>query len=439
MGKRPEVGAFVSYEQVPAGFEAIYTGETDLSQPDVPELGLRYSVDAEGNVTRQYSLWGFGRAREDQWDDEIQAINAMQVDLGPLSDPIRRIRQHIGSLVGCDNGVPVTIDEVLNAIGTGSLPALPLHAGCWMPSGPERTTQPLQHESMAAIETVLRGYLDGVPQDEAIAIYPYAAGFIDRTYAWLGPIDDLTALQRLMLSRVLLPFEYFAGHNPDPCEVLRTCFDEGEKGKALDAEISALAQIPAIYPNYREEYREALASIEDPEKAVIYTICGHIADCVSELSDCHHATFRRIERWIHGIGTLTWEMESRKPHVESQRLGRLLFGYAQALDRWLQDVPMQFLLLDMGHVDLGFDPKNEILRVYAYLGEPTPVKRWLAACLWYKCVLEPPACLYRSSWNHKDLLARAEDAGVSIRTWMDGVLAASRTPSLGSGAGDAGS
>jgi hypothetical protein len=86
--------------------------------------------------------------------------------------------------------------------------------------------------------------------------------------------------------------------------------------------------------------------------------------------------------------------------VERERLGRLLFGYVLGLDQWLKGTPMQFLLLDLGHVDLGFDPKNEILRVYAYLGEErTALKEWLAACLWYLMY----ASLVR--WDiHKDLI-----------------------------------
>jgi len=102
-------------------------------------------------------------------------------------------------------------------------------------------------------------------------------------------------------------------------------------------------------------------------------------------------------------------------------MGHLLFGYVLGLDKWWVGVPMQFLLLDLGHIDLGFDPKNEILRVYAYLGgERTPVKEWLAACLWHNLMYSlmdanNPAGLVR----HKNLLERAAQAGISPREWMD--------------------
>ncbi len=91
----------------------------------------------------------------------------------------------------------------------------------------------------------------------------------------------------------------------------------------------------------------------------MYRTCCAIAAGVCTLSDCHHNTFRFIESWIHGIGTGCLEISTRKAHTEKQRLGRLLLGYALGLDRWTAGVPMQFLLMDLGHIDLGFDPKTK--------------------------------------------------------------------------------
>ena len=115
---------------------------------------------------------------------------------------------------------------------------------------------------------------------------------------------------------------------------------------------------------------------------------------------------------------------TRKAGTERERLGHLLFGYVLGLDKWLLGVPMQLLLMDLGHLDLGFDPKNEVLRVYAYLGEQrTPVKQWLAACLWHNLTYAPidrahPAGLVR----HKELLEHAAALGVSVREWMDSAV-----------------
>jgi len=411
----------VRQELLEPGFEARYTGGTDIAACKSDDCRA-YSVDPDGNVFMKYSTWGFAHATPDKWNDEIRYINSLQAALGLLDDKTRRIRQHVASLECCDSGVPVTIDEVLNAIGTGALSANPFHPGCWMGQG-QRTTQPGDTAAMKLVEEVVRGLLAGKPMQEFLAAYPYAQGFIERTYQWLGDPAKLTQVQKLMLERMLLPFEFFTKRNRDDAAVSRNCFEPGGHGEQLDGEISRLAGLPRIYPNYRDEFDQALAGIDDPQKKELYTICGYIAHGVRGLSDCHHSTFRYIEKYIHGIGTLTWEMPGRLKSQEGIRLGQTLFGYALGLDRWLQHRPHQFLLLDLGHVDLGFNPTNEVKRVYAYLGEArTPAQQWQAACLWYKLTLEPPASLYKWGWRHKQLLARAAEHGISVRTWMDSVL-----------------
>ena len=176
----------------------------------------------------------------------------------------------------------------------------------------------------------------------------------------------------------------------------------------------------------RTEYKETLGQIENAEKKELYQTCCAIASGIHTLSDCHHNTFRYIENWIHGIGRGRLTIATRKPGTEEKRLGRLLFGYVLGLDKWLMGIPMPFLLLDLGHIDLGFDPKNEILRVYAYLGEErTDKKEWLAACLWHNLYNSPiggnPGGLIR----HKKLLASATKARVSLREWMDTALKSS--------------
>jgi hypothetical protein len=104
----------------------------------------------------------------------------------------------------------------------------------------------------------------------------------------------------------------------------------------------------------------------------------------------------------------------------------MLFGYALGLDRWLMRVPLQFLLLDLGHIDLGFDPRDNILRVYACLGEErTSVREWLAACLWYTLVHNQQGGLIGSfASSHTDLVQRCKDKGVTVNEWVDSVLGA---------------
>jgi len=151
----------VPQELLEPGFEGRYTGTTDIAACKPADLWT-YSLDADGNVFEKYSAWGFAHATPDKWNDEIRHVNSLQAKLGRLDDKTRRIRQYIASLQGCDNGVPVTIDEALNAIGTGALPANPFHAGCWM-SREQRSTQPGETAAMKLVEEVLRGLLTGKP------------------------------------------------------------------------------------------------------------------------------------------------------------------------------------------------------------------------------------------------------------------------------------
>lgn len=413
------------YDLVKPGWEGVYTGE----KSDTPDD----STDNKGNVIDRWSTWPFADYGPDwaQWGDEIQHINRMQESLGTLSDEVRRIRIHIGGLVLCDSGVPVSVDELLSAIGSGVLPKEPFRVGCW-PGGQGRTTQPRHSESMRIVESVLRGYLAGKPEEHFIREFPHAAGFVSRTYDWLGPSQDLTQLQKLMLERMLLPFEHFSRSSFEDYDLMMrvcdNCFGDDGAGAELDKRICKLANLPEIQRLRYGMYERNIETIEDAEKRDLYTVCTRIACGVYELSDCHHNTFRVVENQIYGIAKgRMGGILGRSAGAERKRLGQLLFGYALALDRWLLGQPMQFLLLDLGHVNLGFDPKNEILRVYAYLGEDrAAVKQWLAASLWCNLYHNPHGGLkpHAGQWSarHSQILARAKELRISARDWMDSQL-----------------
>jgi len=115
------------YALVKPGWEGVYTGDQSDDSTDITDIVTSRSMDVKGNVICQWSTWPFDVLGTDwaQWGDEAQYINRMQQVLGPLSDEVRRIRIHIGGLVLCDSGVPVTIDELLSTIGSGVLPREP--------------------------------------------------------------------------------------------------------------------------------------------------------------------------------------------------------------------------------------------------------------------------------------------------------------------------
>ena len=403
----------VPYELLSPGYEAVYTGRTSDYQEEIDAPGFVLSRGKEDREIRTWSVWAF--ADEDrsfsEWNDEIRFLNTLQSELGPLSDDIRKVRMHIASLLPCDNGLPVAVDELLRSIGRGRLDCPPFRAGCWNPNvlWQERNTQTDHVRGMRAIHDIVASYLGGATRESLTTKYPFAKGFLSRAYAWLGPVDTLTEAQTLKLERFLIPFDLWTkmpvwreGLEPDGPALVQTTLRELEGDDGRGADIDEKLKELGVKPPKGMPHKHG--------------IC-----------DCHHNTFRFFERWIYKIGTGEGSIPTRRPGAERERIGQLLFGYSLALDEWLMEKPMQFLLLDLGHADLGFDPKNEIVRVYGYLGEErTPVKRWLAGCLWYSITyngifLDPN---YRVALGraHQELVENAEALGVSIRDWMDSRL-----------------
>jgi hypothetical protein len=439
----------VPYDQVSPGFEAVYTGETSSTPVQKSQMISTLYSDEDGNLISQWCTipWIFpneeGQWKEDEWDDTVKHLYDMQSKLGPLTDSIRLLRCHITSLIPCDSGLPVTVDELLFAIARGKLDRSSFKNGC-LCSGigcQLKTSQPQHLESLKTIHAVLNAYLTGEPEQDVVKTHPEAAGFINRSYQWLGAVSDLSKVQRKMLDRMFLLIGFFtkSGYTgtapqtlPEEMSGLKEMealgkdlfYDENGRGPRLDAEISDLAKLPKIHPQWNPEYQKTFNQLKQSRKKELYEVCCAIAAGIQTLSDCHHNTFRYIEGWIHGIGTGRLDIPTRKAQTEKQRLGHILFGYALGLDRWLMRVPMQFLLLDLGHIDLGFDPRNNIVRVYACLGEErSPVKEWLAACLWYNLVHNQQGGLI-GSWtsSHTDLIQQCKDKGVTVDEWINSAL-----------------
>lgn len=363
-------------------------------------------------------------------DEEVAVLTGLLSSLGSLDDDTRKLRAHVASLTGCDSGIPATIDEILEGIGRGHLIEPALRNGCDHPGFfvSVRSSQPRQKECMRIVHEVITSRLADEPPAGLVARYPFAEGFINHTYEWLPPQNALSEIQNLLIERMLLPFEFFleASH-ADPAfeqacvlelsnSVMKKCYEPGGRGSEIDAEIERIAHLPKIEMAYPQQAQKT--KISDRGKRELYVLCCSLAHGLHTLCDCHHSTFRWIENWVYAIGTGHWGIPTRRPGSESERLFRLMFGYLLGLDKWLLGIPEQFLLLDLGHIDLGLDPKNEIVRVYAYLGaERSPVKTWLAAYLWTNLMYNTGGPLWRN--RHRRRLEQAEAKGVSIRVWMD--------------------
>ncbi len=394
----------VPYGLAEPGFEAVY------GRAKAP---FGKSVLKDGRPATEWCVWQAEEGGKDQWKPERKYINGMQKQLGHVDEDARRIRAYIPSIEVCDSGFPLTIEEVLRGIGAGKLPEPSFRAGCrrdpwWNLEG----TQPRQVECMGAVEASVRGILAGETEEHLVKQYPVAGGFVRRAYAWLGPCRELTELQRLLIERMLVGFGVWshlshtqgnAFTDEDLKLVDRTIVEMEQpdgRGAALDTEIDALLD---RMDDITEEQKDSWRHIRKLIAAGLHGVC-----------DCHHSSFRRIEAWVHAIGTGQQEIPNRKQGVERQRLARTSCAYMLALDKWLLGSSMQFLLLDIGHMDLPFDPRNEILRTYAYLGEDeTDMKQWLAACLWMH--LSDVA-----GWIAETAIPQLSN--VSLRQWIDARL-----------------
>lgn len=339
-------------------------------------------------------------------------LEKMQNDLGPLDEDAQRIKGQIDALEVCDLGFPLTVEEILSGIGQGELAEPAFRPGCTVGGSgwTMRGTQPRHVESMAIIRDVVADHVQGTPTEELLNRFSCAANFIDRTVDWLGPPEELTDLQRLLIERMLLAFEWWA--TEDTHAMCHLWTDEAEsRVKAIFKDLTSDDGRGATIDAKIQAEIDQLADATDETKQQWRKVHGFIARGDYGFCDCHHDVFRNIENWIYGIGTGNWGIPSRKPKTERKRLERALLAYAIATDRWLAGVPMALALLDLGHVDLGFDPRNAILRTYAYLGdERTPTTEWLVACLWN--------WLHAESQRREETL-RAAELGVSARAWLD--------------------
>jgi len=433
---------FVPYEKLLPGFEAVYIPKSWKIVNTRGQPSLRY-IDEEKNPVEKWSVWTWTFPhqwpKENEWwmHEEINIINSMQFRLGEISEEIRQIRSHIGSLVLCHERVPLSINEILRSIGQGKLVPDIGKAGCW-PGGMghygDLSLQKYSEKESAIeiqiIEKIILGYLYNVDINKLYQDHPYATGFITRVYNWLGPREKLEEWQELLLKRMLVPFEFFSKRNKNYWDMKRVCFEKGLLGNQIDQKISEILNLPEIPPSLDkdawEKYNENLNLIQDPTKKRIYEIAYTISRGLFGLSDCHHNKYRIIENWIHMIGTLKMSIDERKHGTERRRLGQILFSYAFGLDKWLLGIPMNFTLLDLGYIDINFDIKTPLLYIYESLGPKNAVKQWLAACLWYNLCYNSMGGLEnfdeKMQPKYKEIHEFARKYGLSWRQWMDSAL-----------------
>ncbi len=130
---------------------------------------------------------------------------------------------------------------------------------------------------------------------------------------------------------MLQRYKGFQAHNT----IFQTCFGEDTRGSRLDTEIYKLAGLPTIPLGQYEKYLKTIKTISDSQQRELYKVCNQVVNGIYELLDCHYNTFRAIENQIYGIAKGKQGIHPHKSGSERIRPGRLLFGYALGIDKWL--------------------------------------------------------------------------------------------------------
>ncbi len=409
-----EHGLLVPYQWVKPGIEGFYCDE-----PKNKDERLNYHQDSEAKWYYKFNLHTFW---ELNWEDKSpiwKALNTLQAKLGDLDDISRLMRIEIGSLVKCQSSFPIGIDQLLDSIGRHELKRENIFTmGCWMELG-ERNNRVTFKSSLLHVVSIIDQYLNKKTKEDQLKENKDAEilkKFINRFYSWFPINDKLTEVQELLLQRLKFSIECNIDDNSWE-DTYAKIFEKDTIGEELDKKIKKLIDIPDYTTKFYAgdgqgpEWIQNRNKIEDPQKKDIYTILVNI----HLTAKCHHNFFRFIENSLYRIATLSLDpIPSRIHGSERERMGHKLFGYLLGLNYWLMNRPLELLLLDLGHIQLDFHPRDEIMRVFAYLGsEQNPKKEWLAGCLWYQLMFT------MGLFEYKNLLKIANKNDLNLFGWME--------------------
>jgi len=319
---------FVDYSKVPLG--------TDIVYGTYSENVNYYHISLEGctPATMIYhwpSIWGdrFDSydAYRSRWDKDVTALNAMQLKLGRLPDDVRLIRAQIAMFRRCHYNFPDSVLWILEGIGSLS-PVLSHPVGCALPWWPRTEV----HRLAKMMETKLNlcRWLNGESVDPGQP--PESAEQLGQFYAWLGERTELK--------------EHY---------VRRLLWMAGKDLSAIEARIDELTgTTPETDLIRKESSRNRYGAVED----------------------CWHLTFRVLEIYLRSVGGGRWRAGLPPPGESAKAVFKARESSLLALDLWLRDLTVEKAREEC------LSESTAIARTYALLQKSSPVKRWLAGCLW---------------------------------------------------------
>lgn len=346
---------FAPYEKTQPGYELVNAA---VCEPGL--LGGMFEDAGEGYF--RVPLWNIWDRKSDPAtsDSQRQRINQMQHALGLLSEDTRLIRIQIACLVRCYFTFPGNVDLILKGIADGK-PNLDAHLSCEPPWN--NSLLPLLHRrrKQAALDTALletrralvRAYiaiLSGWAGENDLVdlerVVPEYVDLAQRLYLQLGAHSTLKQLYVQKLVWMLGFWAYPARYTPERWE-----------------RHSKVAKV------YSEMIQRELNGAQD--------VISMSIDRNDDNGSCHHSFFRHIDHQIDLIGG---ETGGHLPGAgdERQRIHGAVTNYVHVLGSWLarRSVADAIAIWPMC--------EKVACLVYQMLDQPTPVKRWLVACLWMK-------------------------------------------------------
>ncbi len=330
----------------------------------------------EGDERYEVCLWNIWHKGDDpaESDDLKRKINDMQLALGLLDDDVRFVRIQITCFQRCFLTFPRNIDLLLRGIADGR-PDLDAGISCEPPWAADmrpllryRRSGNLGRESKSARLHHLQGvspledtWQQRIRAYQTCLVWWVASGDMsllkaqpgmdaevaERVYRLLGPP---TTLKSLYVQKFAATLGFWGIPSP---------VDFGERFGTRTVVTEPLA----------DAIRRELGDREDDVGELIAGIDDH--------GSCHHAFFRHVDHVLAHTGA-GGPVELPGAGDERKRITSAITNYVHAIGSWLAG-------RSRDDADEAWEAGANITqRVYDTLGESTPVKRWLAACLWMK-------------------------------------------------------
>jgi hypothetical protein len=349
-GAADDAQLLAPYEQTRPGVEKFHTEAGFFRQP----------AEACGTVY----LWDIWEKPKEPADEspEHRQINRMQEGLGRLDDESRFIRMQIACFNRCWYRFPHNVDIILQGIAAGHA-NLDEHVSCEPPWF--QFVEILRHRRRHPAARRKGRYClptDGYP---VIAPRPQLARAYMTILTWWSFGGHVELLKLEMPQHSELAETIYRRLGPrDPL-------------KRLYVEKLRITLGHEAFPPVRHEGKNLLAMWDEQIAKELAGRPDPLKDLVGEENLCSHAWFRHIDHQIAAIGA---GKRVRLPGSgeERTRVHAAVTDYVHALGSWLAGRAPE------AAAEIWPAGRETVFHVYGLLGEATPVKRWLTACLWQK-------------------------------------------------------